>query len=287
MEDNTLPAERHNQINWPITIVMLLFHISAVAALFDFSWRALGVGVLVFWIAGSLGVGAGYHRLLCHRGFKAPKAVEYFLTLCGALAFHGGPIGWVTDHRRHHAYTERDGDPHSPRQGLWWAHMGWIVQGVSNNREVDSAARYAPDLAKDRFHVWISRWNFIPQFLLAPVLYWAGGWQFILWGIFARVVFSWHAAFFLNSVAHRWGSRRFETHDDSRNNWWLALMACGEGWHNNHHAHPASARHGLAWYEVDVTWYGIWTMKKLGLIRDVRVAELPKKTSIRQGNVGE
>jgi stearoyl-CoA desaturase (delta-9 desaturase) len=160
---------------------------------------------------------------------------------------------------------------------LWWAHLGWIIYGVSNNREDKFAERYAPDLAKDRFHVWISRWNFIPQIFLFAILYWAGGWQFILWGIFARVVFSWHAAFFLNSVAHRWGSRRFETHDDSRNNWWLALMSCGEGWHNNHHAHPASARHGLAWYEIDVTWYGIWAMNKLGLISKVRLAELPHK----------
>jgi stearoyl-CoA desaturase (delta-9 desaturase) len=276
MEDNTLPANHHTQINWPIALVMLSFHIGAVGALFNFSWRALGVAVLIFWITGSLGMGAGYHRLLCHRGFKAPRAVEYFLTLCGALAFHGGPIGWVTDHRRHHAYAERDGDPHSPRRSLWWAHMGWIVQGVSNNRDVASAARQAPDLAKDRFQVWISRWNFVPQFLLAAILYWAGGRQFVLWGIFARVVFSWHAAFFINSVGHRWGRRRFETSDDSRNNWWVALMSFGEGWHNNHHAHPASARHGLAWYEIDITWYGICAMKKLGLISSVRLAELPK-----------
>ncbi len=277
MEDQVLPDHHNDTINWPITIVMLLFHAGAVDALFNFSWQALGVAVLAFWIAGSLGMGAGYHRLLCHRGFKAPKAVEYFLTLCGALAFHGGPIGWVTDHRRHHAFAERDGDPHSPRRGLWWAHVGWIVHGVSNNRDVESAARYAPDLAKDRFHVWISRWNFIPQVFLLAILYLAGGWQFILWGIFARVVFSWHAAFFINSVGHRWGARRFETSDDSRNNWWVALMSFGEGWHNNHHAHPASARHGLAWYEIDVTWYSIWTMEKLRLITKVRLAELPKK----------
>ncbi|HEY8460883.1 MAG TPA: acyl-CoA desaturase, partial [Blastocatellia bacterium] len=165
MEDNISPGHRPGSINWPITIFMLSFHIGAACALLDFNWRAFGVAVLAFWITGSLGMGAGYHRLLCHRGFKTPKAVEYFLTLCGALALHGGPIGWVADHRRHHAYAERDGDPHSPRRGLWWAHVGWIIRGVSNNRDVESAARHAPDLAKDRFHVWISRWNFIPQIL--------------------------------------------------------------------------------------------------------------------------
>jgi stearoyl-CoA desaturase (delta-9 desaturase) len=280
MEDKTSPARRPDAINWPITLFMLLLHIGAVIALFNFTWQALGVAIVVFWISGSLGMGAGYHRLLCHRGFKTPKYVEYFLTLCGALALHGGPIGWVTDHRIHHTHTERDGDPHSPRQGFWWAHMGWIVCGVSNNREVESAARYAPDLAKDRFHVWISRWNFVPQIFLFAILYWAGGWGFILWGICARVVFSWHAAFFINSAGHRWGYRRFRTSDDSRNNWWVALMSFGEGWHNNHHAHPASARHGLAWYEIDVTWYGIWAMKKLGLIKKVRVAELPKNSEV-------
>lgn len=260
-------------VNWPMTLFMLLFHVGAVMALFNFSWPALGVAVLMWWIAGSLGIGIGYHRLLTHRGFKTSKFIEYFLTLCGTLALQGGPIGWVATHRVHHANTEQDGDPHSPREGFWWSHMGWIVNGQSTHSEVASMVRYVPDLAKDPFLDWLSRWSFVTQIPLIAVLYWAGGWPFILWGVCLRVVFSWHATCFVNSAAHVWGTRRFETRDDSRNNWWVALMSFGEGWHNNHHAFPAAARHGLAWYEIDINWYGIWILKKLGLARKIRLAD--------------
>lgn len=260
-------------VNWPMTLFMLLFHVGAVAALFNFSWPALGVAVLMWWIAGSLGIGIGYHRLLTHRGFKTPKFVEYFLTLCGTLALQGGPIGWVATHRIHHANTERDGDPHSPREGFWWSHMGWIVNGQSTHSEVESMARFVPDLSKDPFLDWLSRWSFVTQIPLIAILYWAGGWPFILWGVCLRVVFSWHATCFVNSAAHVWGTRRFETRDDSRNNWWVALMTFGEGWHNNHHAFPAAARHGLSWYQIDINWYGIWLLKKLGLARKIRLAD--------------
>ena len=266
-----------NPVNWPMTLFMFSFHVGAVLAIFNFSWPALGTAVLLWWITGSLGIGIGYHRLLTHRGFKTPKYLEYFLTFCGALALEGGPIAWVATHRLHHANVERDGDPHSPRQGFWWSHMGWIVNGQSDHREVDSKTSHVPDLAKDPFHVWISRWNFIPQIFLFAILYWAGGWPFVLWGICVRVVFSWHATCLVNSAAHVWGSRRFETNDDSRNNWWVALMTFGEGWHNNHHAHPASVRHGLAWYEIDINWIGIRALEKLGLATGLRLAGMPKR----------
>jgi sn-1 stearoyl-lipid 9-desaturase len=270
---------RKKPVNWPITIFMLMFHIGAVVALFNFSWEAFGVSVLMIWITAGLGISMGYHRLLTHRGFTTPKAVEYFLTICGALAMEGGAISWVARHRLHHARAEQDDDPHSPRHGLWWSHLGWVVNGESDHSEVQSLTRYAQDLAKDRFHLWLSRWNFVPQILLFGILYWAGGWQFIWWGICARVVYVWHVTGFVNSLGHVIGNRRFETPDNSRNIWWLALFTFGENWHNNHHAHPASARHGLAWYEMDISWYVIWTMKKLGIIRKVRVAERPERSS--------
>jgi fatty-acid desaturase len=279
MQNDLTINYRSGRFNWPVTVFMIIFHSVAALALFNFSWPALGVAALTWWIAGSLGIGIGYHRLLTHRGFKTPKWVEYSLTVCGTLALEGGPIAWVATHRVHHAYTERDGDPHSPRDGFWWSHMGWILNGHSMHREVEATSRYAGDLAKDRFHLWLSRWHFIPQLGLAAVLYLLGGWQFVLWGIFARIVFSWHATWFVNSAAHVWGSRRFNTRDDSRNNWWVALISFGEGWHNNHHAHPAAARHGLAWYEIDVNWYGIWVLKKLGLVKKLRLVTLPGKST--------
>jgi stearoyl-CoA desaturase (delta-9 desaturase) len=127
VQDKIALDRRKNPVNWPITLFMLLLHAGAVAALFDFSWAALGVAVLMTWIADSLGVCIGYHRLFAHRGFKTPKYVEYFLASCGALALHGGVISWVAHHRRHHAHAEQEGDPHSPRHGFWWSHMGWIL----------------------------------------------------------------------------------------------------------------------------------------------------------------
>jgi len=278
MEDKIMPARRKDPINWAMTLFIISFHVGAVVALFNFSWAALAVAALLAWIGGGLGVGIAYHRMLSHRSFEAPKFVEYFLTICGAIGFQGGPIAWVAKHRMHHAHTETADDPHSPRHGLWWSHFGWIMQGKSDNREVESLLRYAPELAKDRFHLWISRWNFVPQLVLIAILYLAGGWQFILWGLCVRVVYTWHAAFLVNSYGHVWGRRRFETRDDSRNNWWLALLSGGDGWHNNHHAHPALARHGLAWYEIDTNWYTIWALKKLGLVKKVRLVKLPQRS---------
>jgi stearoyl-CoA desaturase (delta-9 desaturase) len=283
-----MPERRKDPINWPISLFIISIHVGAVVALFNFSWPAFGVAALLAWIGGGLGIAIGHHRLLSHRSFEAPKYVEYFLTICGAIGLQGGSIAWVAKHRLHHALADSDGDPHSPRQGLWWSHFGWIMTGKSDNREVEALVRYAPELAKDRFHLWLSKWNFVPQLVLIAILYLAGGWRFVLWGVCVPVVYTWHAAFLANSYGHTWGRRRFETRDNSRNNWWLGLISGGEGWHNNHHAHPASARHGLSWYEIDLNWYAIWTMKKLGLVKKIRLVNLPKNSAeVRQRNAIE
>lgn len=275
MQNNNALGIRARGFNPGVTAFMAAFHIAAIGALFMFSWSTLAVFVIMWWVAGSLGIGMAYHRLLTHRGFKTSKAVEYFLTVCGTLAMEGGPVSWVATHRIHHSFSDREGDPHSPRDGVWWSHMGWIINGQSLHRNVDVTLRYVPDLARDPFHVWLTRWHFLPQIALGFFLFYLGGWAFVLSGIFLRVVFSWHATWFVNSAAHIWGSRRFVTRDDSRNNWWVALLSFGEGWHNNHHAHPASARHGLAWYEIDVNWYGIKLMERLGLVRAIKLARIP------------
>jgi fatty-acid desaturase len=261
-------------INWMTAIVMALFHLGAVAALFFFTWKAFWLAVLLWWLSAGLGVGMGYHRLLTHRGYKTPKWLEYLLTVCATLALEGGPIFWVATHRIHHKYSDQEGDPHSPRDGKWWAHVGWIVMGKSMHSDTSTLTRYVPDLAKDKFHVWITRYNYVPMILLAIPLFLLGGLAFLLWGIFLRTVVGLHATWLVNSATHSWGSRRFATRDRSTNSWWVALFTWGEGWHNNHHAHPVSARHGLKWYEVDVNWYGIWVLKKLGLARQVHCAKL-------------
>jgi fatty-acid desaturase len=268
---STFSNRATGKINWTTTIFMIVFHLGAVAAFFMFSWQALAVTVLCWWVAGSLGIGMGFHRLLTHRGYKTPKAVEYFLTLCGTLALEGGPIDWVVTHRIHHAHTDTEGDPHTPRDGRWWAHMGWILTGTAQQHAPEVMARYAPDMMKDRFHVWLNRFYWIPLIVLGLALLAFGGWGMLMWGIFLRVVFGLHATWLVNSATHLWGTRRFVTTDDSTNNWWVALLTFGEGWHNNHHAHPRAARHGLKWYEIDVNWYGIRALQLLGLAREIKL----------------
>jgi stearoyl-CoA desaturase (delta-9 desaturase) len=211
----------------------------------------------------------GYHRLLTHRGYKTPKWVEYFLTICGTLALEGGPIFWVATHRIHHQYSDKDGDPHTPLDGKWWAHMGWILMGKSLHQDTETLSRYAPDLAKSKFHLWITKYHYLTVIALGGILFAIGGLPFLMWGLFLRTVVGLHCTWLVNSATHTWGSRRFTTRDMSTNNWLIAMITFGEGWHNNHHAHPVSARHGLKWYEFDLNWYGIWTLKKLGLARHV------------------
>ncbi|HEX4139472.1 MAG TPA: fatty acid desaturase, partial [Candidatus Methylacidiphilales bacterium] len=180
-------------------------------------------------------------------------------------------------HRIHHQFSDKEGDPHSPRDGKWWAHVGWILMGKSMHHDTTTLSRYVPDLAKDKFHVWITKYHYVPMIVLGVILLAIGGLPFLMWGIFARTVFGLHTTWLVNSATHVWGSRRFQTRDDSTNSWWVALFSFGEGWHNNHHAHPVSARHGLAWYEVDLNWYGIWTLQKLGLAKKVYTISLPEK----------
>jgi sn-1 stearoyl-lipid 9-desaturase len=256
-------------INWITAVFMLLLHLGAFAALFCFSWKAFFLALSLYWVGGSLGIGMGYHRLLTHRGYKTSKWVEYFLTTCAVLSLEGGPIFWVATHRIHHQYSDKEGDPHSPRDGKWWAHVGWILVGKSMHHDTKTLARYVPDLAKDKFHVWITKFHYVPTMIVGVVLLAFGGMPLVLWGICLRTVTGLHATWLVNSATHLWGTRRFQTRDDSTNSWWVALLSFGEGWHNNHHAHPVSARHGLAWYEIDLNWYGIWALSKLGLARDV------------------
>jgi fatty-acid desaturase len=258
-------------INWATSIAMIVFHVGAVAALFTFSWPAAAATLLLWWISGSLGIGMGFHRLLTHRGYKTPKWVEYVLTVCGTLTLEGGAIDWVVTHRIHHSHTDAEGDPHTPRDGTWWAHMGWILTGTAQQHGEEVMRRYAPDLMKDRFHVWLNNYFWLPQVVTGLALFYFGGWTMLLWAVFLRTTLGLHATWFVNSATHMWGSRRFETTDDSTNLWWVALLTFGEGWHNNHHAHPTAARHGLTWYEVDVNWWGIRGLQLLGLAQEIKL----------------
>ena len=268
-------------INWVTVIAMIIFHALAVAALFFFSWTNLLVTLVLLWVGGSLGIGIGYHRLLTHRGFKTSKPIEYFLTLCGALALESGPIQWISTHRIHHAFTETPDDPHTPREGLWWAHIGWIFVGTAQHHDEMTLKRYVPDLLKDRFHVWLSDWYFMPTIVVGLALLAIGGLPMVLWGVFLRITIGLHVTWLVNSATHLWGRRRFETRDDSTNNFVVGILAFGEGWHNNHHAHPTSARHGLAWYEIDMNWYLIRALEALGLVTNVKAVQIEEEREVK------
>ena len=266
-----------NRIQWDTTIVIIVFHVMAIWALFTFSWQNVLAAAVVWWVTNSWGIGMGYHRLLTHGGYKTPKPVEYFLTVCGTLALQSGSLQWVTTHRMHHAFTETDDDPHSPRDGTFWAHIGWLMRGTALTHDEKTVRRFAPDLLKDKFHVFVSRYFFATTIIAAVIIFLIGGWSMVLWAICLRQVVGWHSTFLVNSATHLWGTRRFETPDDSRNNALIAALTFGEGWHNNHHAFPRSARHGLAWYEFDINWMQIRLLEKIGLARKVHAIDLKKE----------
>src|SRR5437867_8031606 len=175
--ESTLQKKR--EIKWGNGIFLITTHAAAIAALFFFSWPAVISAAVLYWIAGSLGIGMGFHRLLAHRGYRVPKAVEYFLVLCGTLAIEGGPIQWVTTHRIHHAHADKNGDPHTPRDGRWWSHVGWILMGTAQDHDHSTLRRYAPDLLKDPFYVWLNRFYYVPLIVLGLGLLVCGGWTVV------------------------------------------------------------------------------------------------------------
>ena len=265
MTDQPIYLYDREGLNWLTIVVLTLLHIGAVAAFFFFSWKALAIAAFLYWVATGLGISMGYHRLHTHRSYHVPLWMEHFFALCGALTLEGGPIFWTAVHRIHHQRSDQHGDPHSPRDGAFWSHVGWILVGET---------KYAPDLAKDPFYTWLNNYHWLPNVVLAVVLLAVGGLPVFLWAGCFRIVFGLHATWLVNSATHMWGARRFNTRDDSRNNWWVALISFGEGWHNNHHAHPTSARHGLAWYEFDPSWLQIKLLKALGIANQIRVASV-------------
>jgi fatty-acid desaturase len=265
---------RYSKINYITGGVLIWFHLQAAAALFSWSWTNVLTALFLYWVAVGLGISMGYHRLHTHRGFKTYKWFEYFLALCGSLTLEGGPLFWVATHRLHHRYSDLPDDPHTPRVSGFWAHMGWVMFGDAGHSDTARMSRYAPDLGRDPFYRWLNSWHWVPLTVSGFVLLAIGGWGLVNWALFLRVVVGLHSTWLINSATHMWGSRRFPTKDDSKNTWWAAIITFGEGWHNNHHAHPTSARHGLTWYEFDPTWLSLKVLRAIGLVWDVKVARI-------------
>ena len=249
-------------------------HAVALLAPWFFSWSALGVMIFLHWLFGSIGICLGYHRLLTHRSFQVPQWLEYILATIGSLALQGGPIFWVSGHRLHHAHTEdKEKDPYSARRGFWWSHMLWLCYPREQFFDYESYKKLAPDLDRHPYYRWLNHNFVLLQIILGLLLYGLGGWSFVIYGIFLRAVLLWHSTWLINSATHRQGYRNFSVDDGSRNLWWAAILTYGEGWHNNHHAHPRVAKAGLRWWEIDVTWWAIQILQMLGLAKKIVVAK--------------
>jgi fatty-acid desaturase len=270
----------------------LLVHLLAGLSFFPwfFSWTGvalLGGGIFLF---GLLGINLCYHRLLTHRSFSCPLWCEHTLAILGVCCVQDSPPHWVAAHRRHHQFADEDKDPHSPLAGLFWAHMGWLLVKMEDMGRRSLIEQYAKDIVRDPLYAWIDRRsNWIKIVFGTWVAYFAvgfgvivisgGGFQdaaqfglsLFVWGVALRTVLLWHLTWSVNSVTHVWGYRNYETPDVSRNNALIALIAGGEGWHNNHHADSRSARHGHKWWEIDLTWMVIRLLILLGLARNVAV----------------
>ena len=227
------------------------------------NWTDLALLVAFNLLAG-LGVTVGYHRMLTHRSFQPHPVVKFIFLAFGSMAVEGPALEWAATHIKHHAHSDREGDPHSPVEGFWHAHMGWLF-----NRSFADPNIYCRNLVKDPIVVLVSR-TFIFWVILSLAIPFAiGGWTGLLWGGLVRIFLTHHITWSVNSVCHTFGKREFETRDQSRNEWIVGLLGLGEGWHNNHHAFPRSAFHGLHWWQFDLSGYVIWTLERVGLARDV------------------
>jgi stearoyl-CoA desaturase (delta-9 desaturase) len=253
-----------------------------------FHWVDLAVLVGMYILTG-LGITIGYHRLYTHKSFETRGPIAWFFAICGSMAVQGPILWWAATHRRHHQHSDHDEDPHSPHAGrepgmTGWAkafghaHIGWLFADKHADME-----RYVPDLVTDRVTVWIDRlfplWVALGFVLPAVVaglvtMTWTGALLGMLWGGFVRICLLHHVTWSVNSVCHIWGARDYRSGDESRNNPVMGILALGEGWHNNHHAFPASARHGLKWWQFDASWVVIRSLQAVGLARKVR---LPSK----------
>jgi stearoyl-CoA desaturase (delta-9 desaturase) len=273
-----------NGISWSTTIWFAAMHVGAVVALFYFSWAGLVTFLALHFVTACLGVTLGYHRLLTHGSFVCPRIVKYFFSFCGMLSTEGSPLYWVSTHRKHHAFSDQPEDPHSPLHGFWWSHIFWLHPKITTAELKANFTRWAPDLFKDPVQRFFHQWFFMVPIGTGVVLFLVGhyllggiGISMVLWGLCARIVAVYHGTWFVNSATHVWGYRNYTTKDESRNLWWVAIVAYGEGWHNNHHAYQRLARHGHRWWEFDVTYAVIWTMKKLGIAWKVQ-DQLPETT---------
>ncbi|MBN8716368.1 MAG: acyl-CoA desaturase [Xanthomonadales bacterium] len=268
-----------DRIDWLRVLPFILLHLGCLGVIWvGVSPVAVAVAALLY-VVRMFAITGFYHRYFSHRAFRTSRAVQFVFALMGASCVQRGPLWWAAHHRHHHRHADTAQDPHSPRHGFWRSHMGWFLTRGAFATDLSRV----PDLARYPELRWLDRFDVAVPLALAGGLFGLGallqflwpdlgtsGPQLLVWGFFISTVVLFHATVTINSLAHRFGSRRFPTRDDSRNNLWLALLTFGEGWHNNHHFYASSARQGFRWWEIDLTWYGLRLLAALGLVRDLK-----------------
>ncbi|MGD9584770.1 MAG: acyl-CoA desaturase [Lysobacterales bacterium] len=275
-----LDQRRDDRIDWLRGAPFVAMHVALLGVIWvGVSPIALGVAVALYALR-MFAITAFYHRYFAHRTFKTSRVVQFLFALIGVASAQRGPLWWAAHHREHHRHADTQGDPHSPSvSGLLWSHVGWFL----TRRHFRTDLSRVRDLSRFPELRWLDRFDALVPMLLAVALYALGAWlqraqpqwetsgaQMLVWGFFVSTIALFHATVTINSLAHRFGTRRFTTKDDSRNNLWLALLTFGEGWHNNHHFFPGASRQGFRWWELDLTWYGLKLMALLGLVSGLK-----------------
>jgi stearoyl-CoA desaturase (delta-9 desaturase) len=256
-------------VNWVSSLPFFAIHAACLWAFFlPFHWWDV-VACLGFYYLRMFGITAGYHRYFAHRTYKTSRAFQFVLALLGATSAQKGALWWGAHHRHHHKFSDQPEDIHSPTlRGFWWSHCGWILCRKYDETPMDRIKDFAryPEL------VWLNRYHLVPPILLGLTLFFVGGAELVVWGFFISTVLLWHGTFTINSLSHVFGKRRYKTTDTSRNNWLLAIVTMGEGWHNNHHYHQNTANQGWFWWEVDFSYY---ILKVLSFARIVTNLKTP------------
>ena len=269
-----------SKADWARVIPFVILHLACLLVLVV-GWSPVAlIACAAFYGVRMFAITAFYHRYFSHRSFQTSRWMQFGFALLALSAVQKGPLWWAAHHRNHHRHSDEEGDAHSPRRdGFWYSHVGWIL----TREHLRTRLELISDFAKFPELRFLDRFDLLVPLLLIPTFYgvgfalnvlWPGlgtsGMQFLVWGFVISTVVLYHCTFAINSLAHRAGTRRFETTDDSRNNWFLSLLTFGEGWHNNHHHYPGSVRMGFRWWEIDLTYYLLRGMAALGLIWNLR-----------------
>ncbi len=250
----------------PSTLPFWALHVGCFAAFFiEFSWWYVALAVVGYAVR-MFGVTGGYHRYFSHRTYSTSRAFQFVLAFLAMCSVQKGVIWWASHHRHHHTHSDQEDDTHSPQDGFWWSHVGWILSDQNNQTE----EHYVRDLMRFPELVWLNKNFLVPPVVWGVAMFLIAGVPGLVWGLCISTVFCWHGTFTINSLSHTWGGRRYVTTDTSRNNFVLALITLGEGWHNNHHRFQSSARNGFFWWELDMTYYTLKMLSFVGLVWDLR-----------------